>query len=304
MSLKPETRAAIRDITKRVRCTEIPLRRRWSALRTLGERRSLMRGDGDDFDGHSEYQPGDDPRNIDWNATALSGGQQILVALYREPKLIRGYVLSSVDPSMNFGSTRVTKRHLAAEVAACAMKCMAETKDPVGVVAYSENGIERLIKPRPILTNTLPVLSTVLETEPGRATTKNGLAKALASLPRSSSIVFIVSDFVNMTEDDWAMLKKTAVRHQIYAFYVQDIRERELPVVSWPGCFYPIRDAKGNEELIWNNATNRKKYAENFRAHEAAICARLKASRCRYMVISTEQGDAAVPAVLRFFANP
>ncbi|HMO22661.1 MAG TPA: DUF58 domain-containing protein, partial [Candidatus Melainabacteria bacterium] len=120
MKISPETRATVRAIAQRVASVDIPVPRLKSQLRYPGERRCVFRGEGDDFDGHDLYTPGDDVRTIDWNATALTGGQKVLVALYKQDSHLSSTVLVDVSSTMDFGTARATKRILAAELAACA----------------------------------------------------------------------------------------------------------------------------------------------------------------------------------------
>src|ERR1700729_1988477 len=100
----------VRDIARRVAAVKIPIGRMKSHQRLPGDRRSIHRGEGDDFDGHEHYVAGDDPRTIDWNATSLTGGQQVLVALFKEETHVKSTILCDVSHSMSFGSVRATKR--------------------------------------------------------------------------------------------------------------------------------------------------------------------------------------------------
>ncbi len=311
MSITAETRQAIRDILRHVVFQAIPVRWRSSErMPGAGDRTSFFRGSGDDYDGSTEYVPGDDPREIDWNAYAATGGQQVLTNLYREPRDIKSFILADVSATMNFGTARVTKRHLAAEMAASCAKSMDETRDRLGLVLFSGSKVEKHIPTRAATRMMLPTLAGILETQQSANATGGGLTKALKVLPGSRSLVFIVSDFMNMNDDDWTALRNAARRHDIICFYVQDIRERELPEISWGkgplgwlmnrlGCFYTLQDWSGNRKTIWVSKKTRAQYAANFRQHEASIVARFKNARCRWLVVSTEEGDSAFPKIIK-----
>ena len=305
MKIDPATMGIVRDIARRVASVEIPVGRLKSHQRLPGDRRSVHRGEGDDFDGHEIYAPGDDPRTIDWNATAGTGGQQVLVALFKEETHVKSAIVCDVSASMNFGSTRATKRRLAAELAACAVRSLSLTHDPVGLVTYSKTGVERRIKSGSSSTMMLPV---ILHTLKSKATARpghhSGLAKALALLPRSPSIVFLISDFLNVTESDWEALKRVGRKHRLIVMYVQDLRERELPKVGFLPVLYTIQDPDGNERDIWVTRGTARRHAAAFKAHEARILERLKDCRATSLTVSTEEGERAASRVLNFLQSP
>lgn len=314
MSISADTRQEVREIMRRIVRQDIRISWRSSERMGSGERKSQYRGKGDDYDGSVEYTPGDDTRDIDWQAFAQSDGSELLVSVYRQTSDIKAYVMVDVSPSMNFGTARVTKRRLAAELAASCVGSLDKTKDRIGVIGYSANGLERLIKPGIAGLKTMFLAAaTVLGTEQTEGS-GNGLAKAIKRLPVGRSLVFVISDFMNMTDEDWLALRRTARRHDVICMYVQDVRERELPDVSWGwgplgwltgvlGCFYTLQDWSGARRTIWVNRKTRAQYAANFRAHEAAINARIKEARCRSVIMSTEEGDSAYPKLVQVFGR-
>jgi uncharacterized protein (DUF58 family) len=305
MQTDPKTMGIVRDIARRVASVKIPVGRMKSHQRLPGDRRSIHRGDGDDFDGHELYVPGDDPRTIDWNATAMTGGQQILVALFKEEAHVKSTVLCDVSPTMNFGSTRVTKRILAAELAACAVRSLSTTHDPVAHVTYSQYGVERRIKSGTPTSMMLPVILNVLQSQHRvRQGEHSGLAKSLALLPRSPSIVFIVSDFINVTEADWEALKRAGRKHRLIAMYVQDRRERELPNVGFLPVLYTVQDAGGVVQDVWVTKGRARRHAAQFKLREEGVLARLKDCRARSITVSTEEGDSASLRVLTQLQAP
>jgi hypothetical protein len=69
------------------------------------------------------------------------------------------------------------------------------------------------------------------------------------------------------------------------------------------GCFYAMRDYNGNETMIWNGPRSRRQYAANWKRHEANVTSRLNSYHCAWVVVSTEEGDAAIPKVFDLFAG-
>lgn len=314
MSITAEIRAEVREVMRNVVRQAVPIRWRSGERFGAGERKSKQRGKGDDYDGIVEFSPGDDVRNIDWQTYIMTDGEELNVHTYRETTDIKSFVLIDVSTTMNFGTNRVTKRRLAAELGASCVASLNETKDRVGMMAYSAKGLERYIKPSiASIRSMFLTAATALASSEGKGS-GNGLTKALKRLPSSRSLVFIISDFMNMTNEDWAALRRVARYHDVVAMFVQDVRERELPDVSWGwgplgwltgtiGCFYTLEDFTGARRTIWVNKKTRAQYAANFRAHEAAIVAKLQESRCRSVIVSTEEGDHAFPKLVKTFGR-
>jgi uncharacterized protein (DUF58 family) len=270
----------------------------------------VFKGSGHKFVGTREYAPGDDTRHIDWNSYAASGGMDLVVNEYEEPRDIQTYVLVSVDASMDFGTHRATKRHLAAELAASVLASVEESKDRCGLMLFSAKSVEKVMKATTPSRIRFPMVAGVIDQKPNENGPGDGLSRALKGLPNSKTLVFIISDFMNLSETDWEALHKASRRHDIRCFYVQDLRERELPDVSWGwgpigwlmgmlGCFYTLQDSSGGRRTIWVNKKTRAQYAANWRLHESKINSRLVGSRCPATVVSTEEGDAAFQKIIQ-----
>lgn len=289
-----------------LRVVEQPIPIDWKSenpLPGVGDRKSHFRGPGEDFFELDEYQIGDDVRTIDWLTSRKL--KKLMKVVYQETKEVNAYILFDKSASTDFGTYRCTKRTLGAEMAASILYSVEKTRDKVGLIAYNRYGVLDEIPARFTATNLYPVLYSILDQSPpiiGDAS-GDGLAKALTGLPSSRALVFIISDFMNMSAEDWHQLANMALLHDVVCIYTQDLRERELPVVSWPGCLYVLQDHEGNRREIWNNASTRREYSNNFKRHEAAITSQLEANHCAWMIVSTEEGDAAIPKVLSLFAG-
>jgi uncharacterized protein (DUF58 family) len=302
--------------------TEVPLRWKSASRMPGGSRRSKYKGSGQEFFELSEYREGDDARLINWHASAKSTTETLYKTVRIESRQAYFCALVDVSPTMDFGTKRVTKRFLAAELLGSIVGCAKKLHDKLAFTAYSSTKVESFFKVTSANKISYPAIASVLENKPSYAPPANGLAQALTTLPRIRSLVFIVSDFMNMSEADWKALHNAGVFHDVVCFYVQDIRERELPIVPWPGCPYTLKDPYGNTTTIWNDrckaplglgklrgllpfgiGNNYVKYAENFRQHESTIIARLAKCNCQRVVISTEEGDAAIPKLIDVFKN-
>lgn len=306
------TRATIHELMKWVVSHPIPVRwRSNSPMPSPAGRKGRKRGStGYDLVSRGVYEAGDDPRTIDWNATAQMGGQQICTVQYREPRDVKFFVVVDTGVTMEFGTYRTTKKFLAAELAGSIIKSADETGDRVGMITYSNDHIERVLPVKSAKVMLFPALASIVEagsesakrrggTEDGGMT---GMMKALKAVSKHSrSLVFVISDFINMSEEEKTMLRKTAIRHDVVCICVQDLRQRELPNV-WG--LYNFQDlSTGQIKSIWSNKANRTKFAENFAKWQTDLFAFFRQAHCDWTVVSTEEGVAAFPKLMRLFAG-
>ena len=309
MTKRAETLQTVRSIMKRIVANAIPVNwRSASPIPGAGERKSFSRGSsGYDVVARVEYEPGDDPRDIDWAATAQMGGQTVYTTQYMEPRDLKVFVLVDTNPTMDFGTARVNKRELAAELCGSVIQSANETRDRVGFFAYSERGIESELTARAAQTAMIPALFGLLEAK-GTSRSGNGtsgLCTALARLPRTRSLVFIISDFLHLTEDEKRAIKRAGFTHDVVCLVVQDRRERELPApTGWFPELITVRDIRtGERRSIWLTKKNRKAFADNFARHQEELLAFLKSARCDRVIFSTEEGEAAIPRLIRVFSG-
>jgi len=307
MKANAETRQTAREIAKRIVAHAIPIRWRSSSqMPGAGERKSFSRGsNGYDVVARVEYEPGDDPRDIDWAATAQTGGRIVLTTQYQEPREIKVFCLVDVNPTMDYGTNRVNKRELAAELCGSVIKSAEETNDKVGFVAYSTKAVEAQLSPRAAQVAFMPALVGLLEAPGNKTGTSSGLKGALSLLPRQKSLVFIISDFLNLTDDEKLALKHASHAHDVICLVVQDRRERELPapLFSWfPWELITLRDiTTGQRRSIWLTKHNRRVWAENFQKHSDALLEFFKSAHCDRAIFSTEEGEAAYPKIMKVF---
>ncbi len=158
-----------------------------------------------------------------------------------------------------------------------------------------------------------------------------GLAISLRETNRQMRGVFlIVSDFVNLSDEDWDELQVCACDHDTVVVFIQDKRERELPRAPFPGMSYRVTDFRGQSVALWivpdrlpfglrhigkafgflfgplrfllakpfawvfGTKTTREQWAENFKVHEDAILRRLQECGVTTVVMRTDDEEAVV----------
>ncbi len=237
---------------------------RWySGQYDLGIWPSRQLGGSAEFETISEYNWGDNPRSINWSATARTGGHRILKNTRLTEANLALYLVVDLSRSMDFGTVRVTKRRLAAEITAILAHAAWRCRDRLGFVGYgSDVQIQwPLRNPRDYR---LLIPQKVLETSSG-GSTGGGLAQALSRLPAKRSLVFIISDFQERLEGIEGALKAAALLHDLVSIVIWDQREKILPERR---CIARLRDLEtGRSRTIWLGGA-RKKAAFQRRAED------------------------------------
>lgn len=121
----------------------------WRVVRPLdgrlqGDYRSLFTGSGLDFTDLREYEPGDDPRHIEWNVTARLDTPW--VRQYVESRELTAWLLLDHSASMAFGPVDRQKSLVLAEVATTLAYVLTRGGNRVGAVVLDRD-VERVIPP-------------------------------------------------------------------------------------------------------------------------------------------------------------
>lgn len=241
---------------------------------------------GTDIAGVKEYVTGDPVRNINYKLSARIPGDNLYLLLRDTTLTIDIYIVVDANASMKFGTVRVLKYQLAAEVFASIFRSAAETMDPVGTIIYRGDGVIEESQPGSL--SSMDALFGMLSAnrQRGCSTHNSGLAAALDCLPQKRSMVFVLSDFARLSDVDRERLKGAAAIHDLICSVIQDRRERELP-----GGFGILRLADmntGSEQTLFLNPLTRKLYANNFAAFQSKLLAFFEEIGCRWQIFSTE----------------
>lgn len=278
-----------------------------------GMRKSRRRGPTiPDFATHKDWEPGDDTNNIDWVASAQTNMNELVLRLYHEPRDINIVVVADSGATMRFGTTEVTKHQFVARLTASVLISAEKTHDLVGFVSYPDLGQKHLVTPKPAKGVLRYILQQAIESGADRIDSTdnvdagvrssrqiNDLADALKRLPKARSLVFVVSDFFNLTDADRDALRRAARMHYVVCLGVYDWREQELP--DGFGLF-TLRDLSTFESRsIWLSAKSRRQYRENFEHFQASLNAFFAEARIHYTAFSTHDSPAAQQAIRELF---
>lgn len=288
-----------------VQTPEALLRRlEWTVIRRLdgllhGDYKTLLRGFGVDLADLREYQYHDDVRHIDWNVTARL--QTPYVRVYNEERDTTAWFLLDLSRSVDFGSQKVKKRAIAAELVAVLSHMLTRHGNGVGALLYGEK-VDAVIRARTGRRQVLHILhkmlahadSSAAATRPTETNLQDLLRTAMQVIKRRS-IVFVVSDFIS--QPGWVKpLAQLALRHEVVAVRLYDNLEMELPDLG----LLVIQDAETGEQLFVD--THDRTFRTRFAAAAASREEYLRAAFCKAGVDALELAtdDDLIDAIFRF----
>lgn len=236
--------------------------------------RGARPGDGYVFDRLRGYAEGDDPRRIDWSATARIGALQTRVYI-EETVLVLGALVDE-SPSMRVGRKRALS--VAADEAVRAWFGAAETTDRTGRVVD-----ERLVGDR---------RATVEVRAAGPFDLHRSLELAVRVLPQGSSFLLItdgLDEAAGETYDD--VLLRLARRFDATVLLARDPWIDDLPLRG----FVRIRDAEtGRTRRVFVGPRARERYRRASAERDAAIRARFERARWRIGTLAEADGTASL----------
>jgi uncharacterized protein (DUF58 family) len=287
-------------------------RSRWPVLRRLGfhpggDERSSLRGAGLEYSDVREYQPGDDPRTIEWNITARSDRPYV-----RESFPDRGldaWLLVDITRSLDWGTARCLKRQLAVEFTAVVGQLLIGRGNRVGALLFDDR-VRSIIPPSAGRTAFLQLIARMERAADQQGSTSSGgeqggaetdLGRALTEagrLIRRPSMMVLISDF--MTPGGWQQpLSSLAIRHEVIAVWITDPRESEIPDIG----VVTFEDPESGRQILVDtrSARLRARFQEAAAQQRETIRTDLRRARAAIAEMSTEA--ELVPQLVAFIKN-
>jgi len=206
-----------------------------SSLQT-GAYVSRFRGRGMEFDESRPYQPGDDPRNIDWRVTARSTGAY--TKLFREERERPVLLVTDLRSNMHFATHGRFKSVNASRAAAMLAWAAHHRGDRLGGLIFGDT-THRELRPRLGRQAALRYVHELVNhpdwkssEQPAVPDEEPPLTRAMAALRRVAhpgSLVVIVSDFIGFSRAAQSYLAGVARHNEVLAIFINDPLERELP---------------------------------------------------------------------------
>ncbi len=219
----------------------------------------LLLSKGLEFDGYRDYTQNDDAALIDWKASVR--GKKLLVRKYIEERDLKFVFIVDVSDNMVFGSTEKLKCEYTAEFTAALSHLILTTGDRIGFFLFNDN----IVKSRPpelgnrqfeIFVN---YLSDPLDY--GGVSDLNHVLDSIINLiDRSTSMVFLISDFVKVDESHKRKMEVLASLFETVAIVVRDPLDKTLPEINKEVV---IEDTGTGEKLLINPEVAKRVYEMN-----------------------------------------
>ena len=282
------------EIISRVRQIEIKTNRPVEGI-ISGAYLSAFKGTGIEFSQVREYQPGDDPRTIDWNVTARMNHP--FVKEFIEERDLSIVIVFDISRSSEFATTGSLKKYIGIELCASLAMSAIRNNDLVGLMLTSDI-VEKYIPPRKGKNQVFRIIRETIFHEPKNDGTDLSIPLVkLSRMLRKKSVIFVISDF----QDDPQNLKKPLQvlrnRHDIIAVRLWDIREQELPDIG----LIELEDEETGEQILVDTKDEgfRLRFKEMVESRNKRLSEVTKRLEIDLIEIST--GQDWIKPILKFF---
>jgi len=199
-----------------------------------GNFRSIFKGQGMEFDEARHYEPGDDIRSIDWNASARFGVP--FVKMYKEERELTILILLDISPSMHRGN--IARQGLSPYeqglISASLIAFSAEhTGQQVGAFFFDRD-IEKAFLPRKGRKSLMTIIMSALQYQnnvlPRKTKYGSDIKSALTAAQRllkKRSLVVVISDFYSI---NWEQeMTNLCRKHDCIALRISSPQELPFP---------------------------------------------------------------------------
>jgi len=193
-----------------------------------GEYISRFKGRGMEFDETRVYQAGDDIRTIDWRVTARSDKTHTKV--YREERERPVFISIDYRPSMQFATRGVFKSVQAAKIAALIAWAAQNNGDRIGGQIFTDFDCQAL-KPKSGKHAVLHFLNALVKPKSShqQSISLDSVLARLLKHARPGSLVYIISDFRQLTKVAEQHLSRLARHCEVVLIQLYDPLEKQLP---------------------------------------------------------------------------
>jgi uncharacterized protein (DUF58 family) len=272
--LKPELAAKI---------TRLDLRAQMVVKGFLqGMHSSPFHGFSVEFSEHRLYTPGDDPKDIDWQAYAKT--ERYYVKKFEAETNITGYIVMDLSQSMDYTyRQKLTKFDYCVCLAAALSYLMLMQQDPVGLVTFDKK-IRANLQPKSRRSQFAAILSQLTKLKVAGETELKAPLLQLASMLRHRSLIMLMSDLladVDPTLDAIRVLKHAG--HDVIVFHVLDEAEVAFPFQG----LVQLEDPETGDSMSVNADDIGNEYRENIQRFRDQLKKGCNESKIDYVPLDT-----------------
>jgi uncharacterized protein (DUF58 family) len=274
-----ETRSALLDAVRGVK---------WPPLRAVagalpGAHHSRLRGAAPELSEYRAYRQGDDPKRIDWRLLARS--DRVYIRLAEDRSIVSTMIVVDSTASMAFPEPSLGKWRSACDIAIGLAAVAHASRDPVGLVVVSGNGVRQL----PPRTRRGIVGELARALDAGVPAGRSPIAQVLSGM-RSRIRIAIVSDFLGDAEDVRRRAGEVgAAGGEVHAVHIVADEEIDPPARSMLAV--DPEDTTISRPFV---AESRAAYVERFAAWRAELAASWRGDGLSYTLARVSEPASRV----------
>jgi uncharacterized protein (DUF58 family) len=264
----------------------------------VGRHQSRTRGRGMDFQELRHYRVGDDIRQMDWKVTNRTRKPHVRV--YSEERERPVVLVVDQRPTMFFGSQRMMKSVVAAEVAALLSWHVVHRGDRIGMLIFDDEQTTE-VRPGRSQNQIMHILNLLCdygerlslnikqghhkELNPAGPCRLNQILVRAKNLVSHDALIHIVSDLDQADEETDELLSQLVQHNNVAINFIFDPLEQALPQRGR----LAVSDGRFQVELDTSDKTLQENYARDFDARLARIRGFLKKRSIPVLPISTTE---------------
>ncbi|MES2306962.1 MAG: DUF58 domain-containing protein [Gemmatimonadota bacterium] len=193
-----------------------------------GLHRSPRRGFSVEFAEHRQYQPGDEPRYVDWKLLART--DRLYVKQFEEETNLRAMLVLDASASMAWSGApeRLTKLDYASRLAAALALVLVRQRDAAGLVTFDEE-VRTILPARARVAHWNQLSRTLADLRPGLGTAAEPALQQVVSALRRRGMVVFISDLLLDRELALKALRFLRHRgHEVLVLHIADPAELTL----------------------------------------------------------------------------
>jgi uncharacterized protein (DUF58 family) len=193
-----------------------------------GLHRSPRRGFSVEFAEHRQYQPGDEPRYVDWKLLART--DRLYVKQFEEETNLRAMLVVDASASMGWRGApgRLTKLDYATRLAAALALVLIRQRDATGLITFDDH-VRSITPARARQGHWAALAQTLAGTDVGAGTAAEPALRQVVSALRRRGLVVFISDL--LLDRDLTIKALRFLRHrghQVLVLHIADPAELEL----------------------------------------------------------------------------
>lgn len=283
------------DVRARLKALRLQARR-ISGAQGIGQHQSRSRGAGLEFAQYRAYEPGDEPRQIDWKLYARSDKFFVREAERDSPLVVWCLIDATASMAQSDAARPEWSRLQAAKaLTACVIELALKQGDRFGLIAVNDSGLV-IVNAGSGTKHRDQCLLELHRLRAQGAWPKEAQCRPIWERIAANTLVLLFSD--DYDEACVSLVERLAVaRREVLSIQILTVEERDFPFQGG----HRFRDAETDTELLTDAAASRSDFIEQFSIARRTLSLRFAASGINHVEYVLDQ---PLDAPLRRFFLP